>query len=466
MSYNAYLESDDEQPEDVDVQAPIRAGITSTIHVPSPTLLQAHRALLEKPFISSNDEAYFWIKTHYHELKEWHRKQTGWYIKHRNDLYRLQRQPSILTSGYGGSKPLLQNPRDFVYVVWILWYATNDQIAKRGSGQLFLLPQMLGRLSDQWRLEKCIDVLTLGETVDFPGQSSIMSNRRSMARALKYLQGLGCLKELDGQIDDWIEQDGPVLYQFTNTIHLLVMSLDLDALHAVIEHQKTATIFTPAVLAIGKEKNQNALTRAWRTLLLSPFLLKFDDPEAFMALTQQVDSIRQEVENTFDWLLEINHDYACLIKDQFAPSSSPSRLLNPKKNTSDQMVLFFCGELRNQVAAGMLRPNYFGCIPTTFSYLLDLFVVMRGKLEQYWGRGAYDKSSKDLLTEILKKMCHIGLIRGPEGDDVLILPTAARYQPRYVEYSADGPPSGEKQEEQTDFQQANLWADKEETSEE
>lgn len=451
-------ESRESALEENNTQALTRAGITGTIRVHQPTLLQAHKALLEKTFISSNDEAYFWIKTQYPALKEWHRLHTGWSIERRNDLFCLLRQPSALTLGYVDSKCELQKARDFVYVSWILWYAANDQIAKRGNGQVFLLLQMLERLTEEWRFAGCINELTLGESADFANQPPVMSNRRSMAQALKYLQGLQCLKELDGQVDSWVEQDVPVLYQFTNAIHLLTMSLDPDTRDAVIAHQKEATIFTPTVFTLRKEKH-SALIRAWRVLLIGPFLLRGDDPEAFSALLEHVDKVQDDLDAAFGWSLEVNHDYACVIRD--TPSTVAPNLFGSKTG-SDQILLLFCGELRNQVAANMLKPDYDGCITTTVPYLLDILAAMRNRFEEHWGQGMRNKNNKVMLTEILTKMRRIGFIRGPDSKNtVFILPTAARYSPRYTEPSDDTPSLENERKEQVNFQQTNLWSEEE-----
>lgn len=447
-----------------EADAMIHAGLTGTIRVHQPTLWRANRALLEKSFISSDNETYFWIKTHYQALKKWHRLHTGWYVERRNDLFRLMRQPSMLTSGYSDSKCLLHSARDFVYVLWILWYAANDQIVKWGNGQLFLLLQMLERLSEEWKLAGCIDVLTLGEKADFSDQPLAMSNRKSMARALKYLQGLQCLKELDGQIDVWIERDKPVLYQFTNAIHFLITSLDPVALEAAVVHQRESIIFTPTVFTIQKEK-QDALTRAWRALLIGPFLLKFDDPEAFVALTDHINEVREELDVSFGWSLEVNHDYACIIRDV---PSSPSMILLSLKCANDQVVLLLCDELRSQVAAGTFNPDYYGCIRTRVSDLLDLFASMRERFEAHWGKGMREKGNKELLADALKKMRRIGFIRGPDSkNNVLILPTIARYSVQYMEELEDASSSGSKRKgrgEKDDFYQTNLWTDEEENN--
>jgi Protein of unknown function (DUF2398) len=459
-------DSDLEQAEGGAEEAGELQGAKSSgaIHMHQPALLQAHRALLEKTFISSSDQEYFWIKTQYQALKTWHRLHTGWRLEWRNNLFCLMRQPGALTPGHGDSKSLLQTARDFVYVVWILWYAANDQITKRGNGQLFLLAQMLERLAEEWASRDCFDWLKLEEVEsNHLSQPLLLSNRKSMARALKYLQELKCLEELDGQADAWVEQNSRVLYQFTNATHLLIMSLDIGAYKAIIECQKGATIFTPGVLSLRGGK-MDALLRAWRALLIGPFLLRFDDEEAFAALVERSEEVRDELDAAFGWYLEVNHDYACIIRDRDAFSALSGNLLN-LKNARDQIVLLFCSAIRGQVAAGALKPDYYGCIATTFPNLLDLFARMREQFEEYWGKGMRDKKNKELFNEVLKKMRQSGLIRGPAENAVLVLPTAARYQAHYAEFVADMPASRQRREgrgAEEDVQQAALWSSDEE----
>lgn len=452
--------------EDRDISPTMQAGgLASIPHIHQPVLLQAQRALLERIAISSDDEAYFWTKTQFQALKSWHILHTGWHLEWRNNLFSLTRQPGTITLGYSDSKSPLQTPRDFVYVVWILWYAMNDQVMRRGNGQLFLLIQMLERLTEQWQSKGCLDDLRLDSQADSANQMLILSNRKSMARALKYLQEIKCLQELDGQADAWIEHDSPVLYQFTNAIHMLIMSLDRDAYQAVIAHQKEANIFSASLLPSIKEK-VSPLKRAWRALLIGPYLLKFDDPDAFSALLEKGEEIRREVDATFGWFLEINHDYACIIRDrESSPMATGSILLN-KKVALDQLVLLLCTAIREQVSAGALHPDYYGRISTTVSDLLDLLTCLREQYGAYWGKVMQEKGDKELLSEMLKRMRRSGLIRGPDDKNtILILPTAARYNSHYQE---EPPTNGELRKVrrgQEDAHQSQLWFDDEEITE-
>lgn len=441
------------------------AGLAGIPHIHQPALLRVNRTLLERTCISSEDEEYFWMKTQYQTIKRWHILHTGWHLERRNNLFSLMRQPGTMTVGYNDGKSVLQTPRDFVYVVWILWYAVHDEITRRGNGQLFLLIQMLERLTEEWREQSCLDLLKLEGQDDISSQSLVLSNRRSMARALNYLQEIKCLKELDGQTDIWVEQGSPVLYQFTNAIHLLIMSLDHDAYQGVISHQNEANIFSPNALAFMKEKI-SPLKRAWRALLIGPFLLKFDDPEAFAALLENIEEIRNEADATFGWSLEVNHDYACIIRNRDSSHMTTGNLFN-KKAAIDQLILLLCTAIREQVNAGAIRPDYYGRISTTVPHLLDLLAALRRQYESNWGKGIREKGNKELLSEILKRMHHIGFTRGPDDQsNVLILPSAARYSTRYVEEMPIENGQYKKQRGQKDFQQVKMWFDHEEILEE
>lgn len=131
LEVNTGLEEKDSV--DMDRANLIAAGLVSTIHVHQPMLVQAHQALLDKPYISSNNEEYFLIKKHYEALKEWHRLHTGWRIERRNDLFRLLRQSSLLPVAYRESKQLSQ-PNDFVYVFWI--FGTRPTTRSRKGGMV------------------------------------------------------------------------------------------------------------------------------------------------------------------------------------------------------------------------------------------------------------------------------------------------------------------------------------------
>ena len=182
--------------------------------------------------------------------------------------------------------------------------------------------------------------------------------------------------------------------------------------------------------------------RAWRALLLGPILLRYDDPEAFAELVVHADEVANELLESFGWLLDVNRDYACIVRAS-GMSTGPVTSLTPY-GTSDQMALLMCTAIREQVTTGAWpRPDTYGCIHVTMEDMNALFYTLRERYGEQWGNEARGKSSRTLLNDVYKKMRQVGLLRGPDGaGNVLILPTAARYSANYEKAGQEQKPAG------------------------
>ena len=84
--------------------------------------------------------------------------------------------------------------------------------------------------------------------------------------------------------------------------------------------------------------------RAWRALLPGPALFRFDDPDAFAALLEHVDSISNELLDTFGWLLDIHRDYACIVRAS-GMSTGPVNTLTPDGNQPPDRNVTLCRDL-------------------------------------------------------------------------------------------------------------------------
>ncbi len=394
----------------------------STPHTSLPSLIKAHVALIEQDIISAQQgELFQFVSYHYPALQKWHREHTGWRIEQQGNLFRLLRTPSILTSGYMRNKSNMHEPRDFAYLTWILWYAASRQLTGRDSTQQFVLSELAEQVVAQANSgvgEEPLDLRKLNE-------------RRSMARALRYLESLGALQLVAGQTQEWAEREIEVLYEFTDSIYLLIMALKPDAISQTMTRlQDQSSVLAPALLP--ETTTEANLMRAWRTLLIGPALLRYDDEAAFSALCSQAEHVEREIVNNFGWALEINHDYACIVRGSVVPTdAAPIFHIN---SAIDHIILLLCGTIRAQIAAGPIRPDKYGCIHMTAVDIEDLFMSIRTRYGNNWGKEARETNPEKVLEETYQKMRRIGLLRGPDTvGRVLILPTAARYSPAYRE---------------------------------
>ncbi len=403
-------------------------------------ITKAHVALMERGVILSKQVDLFrLVNRHYYTLQNWHDQNTGWRIQRGATVIRLVRQLSATTPGYVYDR--LKEPRDFACLTWILSFAENRQLTGRGNEQQFLLSQLAEQIQEQSRSEAD------GETAfDFRRPT----DRYSIQRALQYLEDMGGVQLVDGQTKEWVEQsaDADVLYEFTDVIRSLVSAFNPQLLAMVATHlNNEGKTLQPTLLQsiVGDNFPVMALkplVRAWRTLLLGPVLLRYDDPEAFAELVAHADQVANELLETFGWLLDVKRDYACVVRAS-GMSSGPVTSLTPF-GTSDQMAVLMCTAIREQVTTGAWPlPDKYGCVHITSEDMSALFYALRERYGENWGNEARSKGSRSLLNDVYKKMRQVGLLRGPDGaGNMLILPTAARYSASYEKVGQEQKPAG------------------------
>ena len=445
MTTYTHAEAENTQESGTDIPEPLTTGridrlVTSRQRIYTAELMKAHVALMEREFILSKDVDLFrLVNRHYYTLQSWHDQNTGWRIQRSATVIRLVRQLSAITPGYLYDR--LREPRDFACLTWILWYAENRQLSGRGNEQQFLLSQLAEQIQEQ-SLSGTDDVMAF----DFRRPA----DRYSIQRALQYLEDLGGLQLVDGQTKEWVEQtaDADVLYEFTDVIRSLVSAFNPQLLAVVAAHLNDggeALLPTRLQNILGDlfpAAGIRPLMRAWRALLLGPILLRYDDPEAFAELVVHADEVANELLETLGWLLEVNYDYACIVRAS-GMSTGPVTVLTPF-GTSDQMALLMCSTIREQVITGAWPgPDRYGCLHVTTEDINALFYTLRERYGENWGNEARGKSSRSLLNDVYKKMRQVGFLRGPDNTgNVLILPTAARYTATYEKAGQEAKSAG------------------------
>jgi uncharacterized protein (TIGR02678 family) len=415
-----------------------------TLHyLASRDVFQAHAALLDNTIVSLREQPdiYRLVRTHFPTLQQWHEKHTGWRIQRHSTFFRLERHLHTALPVFLDDK--LKRARDFTCLAWLLWFAEKRYLAGGGRNQQFLLSQLIEEVQSQSQEAE-------GAPLDFRNQQ----DRYSMWRALDYLTRLDGLKTFEGEVRRWAEDeqqaDSEVLYEFTPIAHSLIEAFNEQHLLLIMANPPTINDKPQVGLVMSNPSATNdqqdisntnaqkiaqshyppALVRAWRTLLLGPAFFRIDDPEAFTALSAHVEQVSTELSRSFGWLLEFNRDYACIVRgDTLSAGSGPAFTLN---SAFDQMALLLCSAFRTQVEQGQWEPDAYGCINVSSRDILPLFHEIRTRYGANWGVTVKKSDTLDLLNDVFERMRQYGILRGPDSDEnVLILPTAARYNVGY-----------------------------------
>jgi uncharacterized protein (TIGR02678 family) len=388
-------------------------------------MLQAQTALLDNEIVTLHDntEEYRLIRVHFASLEKWHQQHTGWRIQRGRNYFRLERQLHAITPVYTDDK--LKKARDFACFAWLLWFAEKRYLSGSGRNQQFLLTQMVEDLQEQTQIAG-----GRGKQLDFRNQY----DRFSMSRALDYLTRLGGITTLEGETKKWVDEgdasDNEVLYEFTAITHSLVEALNQGRVEAIVAHlAQSQQVLQPARVATLSSPIP-PITRAWRALLLGPILLRYDDPEAFSDLVNQAEQVNDELAEALGWSLELNDDYACIVRGgSLSTGSGPDIGLNSGYH---QIILLLCTAFREQVEAGTWQPDSYGCLHVNHLDVAQLFNELRQRYGSHWGSTIQGQKANELFTEIYQRMRQFALLRGPdEQGELLILPTAARYRFSY-----------------------------------
>ncbi|MBA2394861.1 MAG: DUF2398 family protein [Ktedonobacteraceae bacterium] len=434
-----FLESSPEAEWDEEVFEP--SENPSLVQHTTHDVLLAHAALLDNVVVAlqTDKETFRLVKGHLKVLGQWHAQHTGWRIQRGSTFFRLERHLHMMLPVFFDEK--LKDARDFACLAWILWFAEKRYLAGSGRHQQFLLSELTEEIQ--------------GQTQDMSQEGLDIRNvqdRYSIRRSLEYLMHLGCLQVLEGEIKKWAEdteqEKNEVLYEFTPLAHSLIEAL--NERHVAVLRRSLQEHPWPAPPQSLPPPAREILpfVRAWRTLLLGPTLLRYDDAEAFAALSMQAEQVNEELGATFGWALDLKRDYACVVRGGGLSIGVGSAI--SFNGAFDQMLLLLCGRFREQVQQGMWIPDSYGCVQKTQWDILPLFNDLRQRYGAYWGTTVQNAKADTLLEEIYRRMRQVGLLRGPDlHGNILILPTAARYSVRYISIQESGIPATTRRRKQS-----------------
>ena len=323
-----------------------------------PALQNAIRVLLEQPLLLEGAEGFREVIAWRAEVSQFFARVAGWTVLTGPHALRLVAPPAFAEGGRALEG--LHSVKATVFLAWILWF--HEYLGLRlGEARQFSLSELASQIENQSGLAM-----------------TSLEHRRALVQAVRTLEILGAMRLLDASTNEWEdakEGHAGALLEFTSGAAYLIS-------------QPVVQLVTP-------------LQRAIQALLTGPALHRSLDPEAFAALQADADSDRgvvEYVENTLGWTLEIQADYALLLRGGI--TRGLAKRFTPGRGVVSSAGLLLLNTIRAEVQAGRLQSQT-GRVRLTQNQLYAFLDQVRATHRDKWGQQAATSTDK-ILREILE----------------------------------------------------------------
>lgn len=332
-----------------------------------PALQNAIRVLLEQPLLLEGADGFRDVIAWRSEVSQFFARVAGWTVLTGPNALRLVAPPAFPEAGRALES--LHSVKAPAFLAWILWY--HEYLGLRlGESRQFSLSELAAQIENQSGLAM-----------------TSLEHRRALVQAVRSLETLGAMRLLDASTGDWEDaKDGHAgaLLEFTAGAAYLISQ--------------------PAVQSV------TPLQRAMRALLTGPALHRALDPEAFAALVNDVENengITVQLEQALSWTLEIQADYALLLRG--GVTRGLAKRFTPGRGVVQSAGLLLLNSIRSEVQAERLQSED-GRLRLTQNQLYALLDQVRALHRDKWGQQAATSTDK-LLKEILEDWCSWGAAR-------------------------------------------------------
>lgn len=374
-------------------------------------------ALLNRPWILKEEEPelYFAVKDHYEELRDWFMDRAGFSLIVTRTLAKLERTP-VMPHAWMGFETF-REVRDYVFFTYALWYLEG-----KTEMDQFLLSDIVEEVREQ--------MATGGLEADWRHYH----HRLSMVRALKKLVSLGVLVLVDGDENNWAQNEGSnALYECSPHSRYVLRRFPQD-----LTAYRTMEELTDPIRYADTTDGENARKRhrVFRRFLLEPVVLdRHWEPDLLpYVLTQR----RYIIDNLQRMLGMEGRRYreGLLI---FHPELTGEAELFPTLSGASDLVLLVAGELRRQLKwedhSRYAEPD--GSIRLERSELEGVLLKLQERYGMYWSKEFRESSSAELAEIVLEHMEQWRLGEREDANHFLVSPAVVRWNAEYASMDFD-----------------------------
>ncbi|WP_246042166.1 TIGR02678 family protein [Cohnella pontilimi] len=374
-------------------------------------------ALLNRPWIlkEEDQDLYFSIKDHYEELREWFMDQAGFPLIVTRSLAKLERTPVVPHAWMGFEE--FREVRDYVFFTYCLWYLEGktemDQFLLSDIVEEVREQMAIGGLESDWRH---------------------YHHRLSMARALKKLTSLGVLIMVDGDENDWAQNENKnALYECSPHSRYVLRRFPQD----LTTYSSMEDLADPILYADTPDgQNIRKRHRVFRRFLLEPVVLdRYWDDDSLPYVLMQRRYIMDHMQRMLG--MEGRRYREGLLF--FHPELTGEAALFPTLSGVSDLVLLIAGELRRQMnqegSRFYMEPD--GSVRLERSEMEGLLLRLQERHREYWSKEFRESSSALLAEFCFEHMEQWRLGEWEDANHFLVSPVVARWNAEYANTDFD-----------------------------
>lgn len=372
------------------------------------------RFLLDRFWVTraENKDLYFAVKRALPPYRRLVNEQLGWNLIVNEAVVKLEKVPAKAMAWMGIQE--FQEKLDYCLLCALLLFLSDLD-----DGEQFLLSSLT---------EGIEALLAEVQPVDW----TRFPHRKSLVRVLQYAQRTGMLLVYDGASEGFgSDQTQEVLYENTGLSRHFPTHFGRDTLHCASIEDYEAFLWEGEEADRGRQRVQ----RVYRQLALAPALY----------WSRQNRSDYEYVKNQRSWLnrhlgeamggeLQIHRNGAFFVLDE----ESRFGLVHPREAAIPEAALLLCGQLREQVAAGVYPRQEDDTVFLTRREFQQELAQCRQRCGAGWGRRLRELPQEKLAQELVAYMAGWMLLE-ERDEGFLLYPAVGKWIGHYPAGYQGGP---------------------------
>lgn len=358
-----------------------------------------------------NEEEYNTIKKDLtDEMQNFIKNKLGYKLIANPYVIKMEKIPGVPKSFMGILE--FETKLEYMFLCLILMY-----LEEKSRGEQFILSGLIDYIQN---------IVVEIELNDIKIDFTIYSQRKSMAKVLKYIKEMGFIKLYDGDENKFAENiENDILYEVTGVSKYFMRNFS----SSISDCNTYQDIYEKEQLGLEQDKGIERRQRIYRRLFTENVVYKEKtDDQDYNYIKNYRGAINQDVDKMLESTLDVhkNGAYILLTENKNFKNTFPTN-----KGISD-VVLFVNREIKQKLEEKKYEKDINDLITISNIQMSRLIKEVKEKYQKGFSKEYKEKEEEKLLQEVVSYMKEFDLIRTKEDtNEYIIMPMCFKIIGKY-----------------------------------